>query len=68
MIDRFGKDIMIIPADDEHFRVNINVAVSDQFFGWIFGLGDEVRILGPENVVEQMRDKLKELGINAIIV
>ena len=61
VIDRFGKDIMIIPSDENHFRVNVNVAVSDQFFGWVFGLGEEVQILGPENVVEQMQDKLKKM-------
>ena len=61
VIDRFGKDIMIIPSDENHFRVNVNVAVSDQFFGWVFGLGEEVQILGPENVVEQMQDKMKKM-------
>ena len=55
VIDRFGKDIMLIPSDEEHFRINIDVAVSGQFFGWIFALGDGVRILGPENVAAQMR-------------
>ena len=61
VIDRFGKDIMIIPSDENHIRVNVNVAVSDQFFGWVFGLGEEVQILGPENVVEQMQDKIKKM-------
>jgi len=56
VIDRFGKDIMLIPADDTHFRVNVDVAVSGQFFGWIFALGDGARIVGPEHVAEQMRD------------
>ena len=61
VIDRFGKDVMIIPADESHFRVNVNVAVSDQFFGWVFGLGDGVQILGPENVLEQMQEKLQKM-------
>lgn len=61
VIDRFGKDVMIIPADENHFRVNVNVAVSDQFFGWVLGLGDGVQILGPENVVEQMQEKVRNM-------
>lgn len=61
VIDRFGKDIMIIPFDEDHFTVNVDVAVSGQFFGWIFALGKGVKILGPENVEEQMKNELKEL-------
>jgi len=62
ILDRFGKDIMVIPADEEHFRINVKVAVSSQFFGWIFALGKNVRILGPENVVNKMREEIKLVG------
>lgn len=60
VIDRFGKDMIIVPAEEEHFHISVNVAVSAQFFGWIFGLGDGVQILGPENVVEQMKAELQK--------
>lgn len=59
IMDRFGKDIMIIPADEEHFRINVKVAVSSQFFGWIFALGGNVKILGPDNVVNKMQEEIK---------
>ena len=61
VIDRFGKDIMLIPSDAEHFHIHIDVAVSGQFFGWIFALGDGVKILGPENVVQQMREEARKI-------
>lgn len=61
IVDRFGTDIMVIPADEEHFRVNVRVSVSNQFFGWIFGLGSNVRILGPENVVDRMKEELMKV-------
>lgn len=60
IIDRFGTDVMIIPADEEHFRVNVKVSVSNQFFGWIFGLGSDVKILGPEDIVNRMKEELKK--------
>lgn len=60
VLDRFGKDIMIIPKDEEHFNVSVNVAVSAQFFGWIFALGDGVKILGPESVVEKMKEEIRK--------
>ena len=61
MIDRFGKDIIIAPVDDEHFQITVNVAVSDQFLGWIIALGEGVRIVGPADVVELMRGAAKRL-------
>ena len=61
IIDRFGKDIMLIPADENHFTVNVDVHVSKQFLGWVFSLGEQVKILSPEEVVEQMRGEVKRL-------
>lgn len=62
ILDRFGKETIVIPADAEHFRINIKVAVSSQFFGWIFGLGGKVKILGPDEVVNKMKEELKKNG------
>lgn len=62
ILDRFGTEVMIIPAEEEHFRVNVKVSVSSQFFGWIFGLGSGVRILGPENVVDRMKEELENIN------
>lgn len=59
IIDRFGKDIMIIPSDEHHFRINVDVEVSQQFLAWIIGLGEGVKILSPDCVVDMMR---KEAG------
>ena len=33
VIDRFGKDVTMIPIDDKHFYVSVDVAVSRQCFG-----------------------------------
>lgn len=54
-IDRFGKDINIRPVDEKHSEVSVEVNVSPQFFGWIFGLGKEVKVTGPSDVVERMK-------------
>lgn len=61
MIDRFGKDIDIIKKDTEHFVVNVEVAVSGQFLGWLIALGEGVKVVGPEYVVQQMKDEIKQL-------
>jgi len=62
IIDRFGKDVIMMPTDEGHFRVNVNVAVSEPFFGWLFGLGDKVEILGPDTVREKMREMVCKLS------
>lgn len=61
IIDRFGSDVMLIPSDGKHFKVNVLVAVSPQFFGWAAGLGKKIRIAGPEAVKKQYVGYLKEL-------
>ena len=61
IIDRFGKDVMMIPEDANHFTVKVEVRVSRQFLGWIFSLGENVKILGPDEVVEQMQEEARRL-------
>ena len=61
MIDRFGKDVAIIPKDDDKFIVNVEVAVSKQFLAWIIGLGEGVVLTAPKRVVDMMRDEIDRL-------
>ena len=61
IIDRFGKDIIINTVDQDHFRTTVNVSVSSQFLGWIMALGDKVKIVGPDEVVEQMKSEISRL-------
>ena len=62
LIDRFGKDIQIVPVDENHFEAKVNVAVSAQFFGWIMALGDGIRITGPGSVLQKMRAEARRLA------
>lgn len=61
IIDRFGKNTILFPVDDDYFTVNVDVHVSRQFLGWVFSLGDGIKIVGPNDVVEQMRSEIKRL-------
>ena len=62
IIDRFGTDVIMRKSDEEHFTVNVDVAVSRQFLAWVMALGDGVKILGPEPVVEQMKQEIQSLN------
>jgi len=62
LIDRFGNDIFMYPAGPDHFKANVDVAVSEQFFSWIFSLGEGIRITGPEKVLVKVREMTERLG------
>lgn len=61
ILDRFGKDVMMIPQDERHFRVSVPVAVSPQFFGWVAGLGDGICIMRPDNVRREFMEYMHDI-------
>ena len=64
MIDRFGQDIIVVPQDDDYVMITAQVAVSQQFFGWITGLGAGVAIAGPANVREEYVRYIENISLN----
>jgi len=59
VIDQFGKDVMMLPVDEDHFTITVPVEISPPFFAWIATFGRRVKILDPEPVVEKMKEFLK---------
>ena len=55
VIDRFGEDVSTVTADDGHFKAIVEVAPSPPFFAWVFTFCGKIRILGPEEVLDEMR-------------
>lgn len=51
VIDRFGRDILLIPDGEDHFVFTAEVAVSPLFLSWVVGFGSKAKILYPESVV-----------------
>ena len=60
VLDRFGHDIMLVKDGDTHFTITEPIAVSPQFFAWIFGLGEKAEIVGPVEVRDQMRKMMEK--------
>lgn len=58
ILDRFGQDTILIPDGDSHFTVTVRAVVSQQFFGWLFGLGPKVTLVGPEDLVNSYQERL----------
>lgn len=54
-----GHDVWLIPMDENHFRTHVTVSVSPQFFGWVTGIGRNMRIEGPEHVKQKYKEYLQ---------
>ena len=60
--DRFGAAVVSIEAqEDESVLANVRVCVSQQFFGWVAGMGGAVTIAGPQSLVDEYRAYLRGL-------
>lgn len=59
-IDRFGKDTLFRKIDENHSELIVDINVSPQFFGWIFSLGNDVEIVSPREVVNELREYTKK--------
>jgi len=63
VIDRFGRDILLIPDGEEHFVFTVNVAVSPMFLSWVIGFGAKAKVLYPQSVVDACKSMcLEALG------
>ena len=55
-VERFGtKDVQYSKVDDRHFKVTVNVEISDQFYGWLLGFGKRAKLTWPDDEVEKFK-------------
>ena len=62
VLDRLGQEVFIIADGDDHFTVRADVVVSPQFFAWVTGFGAAAQIIGPDDVVEKMRQHINSVA------
>ena len=62
IVDQFGHKVKMVPVDEGHFTVEVEVAVSPQFFAWVFGFGAEAEILAPERVRQLMAQQAAQIA------
>ena len=55
VIDRFGKETMLIPDGEEYFVFTVKVAVSPMFLSWVIGFGEKAKVLHPLSVAQECR-------------
>ena len=60
VIDRFGDRVHIRKESTGKYSVTVKADVSPTFYSWIFMLGNKVKLVSPDNVVEEYKKVLKE--------
>ena len=60
IIDRFGEDVHTEVIDEEHFKITATIALSNNFFGWVFASGGRMQIVSPPEAAEQFNSILKK--------
>jgi len=63
VVDRFGTSGVVYSkdADGNHVKAIVNVAVSEQFYGWVCGFGKRMKIVSPSPVVEDFKKHLDKM-------
>ena len=64
VVERFGSDQLraqYVRVDNYHFSVTTHVEISDQFFGWVLGFGDKVKMTGSDTAVAQFKAYLNRI-------
>ncbi len=58
ILDRFGKDIMLVP-DGEYILFTTDIVLSPIFYGWLTSLAPKVQIVRPQSAAEEYKSYLQ---------
>ena len=59
--DKFGEDTVMVNSGNNKFRANVKVQISPTFWGWLFQFGRDMRIVSPESVITQYKERIQRL-------
>ena len=60
IVDRFVDEVETAPLDESTFQASVDVAVSNPFFGWVFGFDGKIKIAAPEDVKKEYEAMLRK--------
>ena len=61
MIDRFGREVSIFKRNDGCFDLNVKVAISPVFLSWLMIFGNDLEVISPTSVREELADLAKKV-------
>ncbi len=55
VLDRFGKDVFMIPSGPDRFELSAKIHVGPPFYGWVFQFGRRAELLSPPDVRQEFK-------------
>ncbi len=62
IMDRFGAKVPLTAVDTEHFKTEIDAAVSDGLVSWIMNFGDKIKVLQPKSLADSVKDRATRIS------
>lgn len=57
IMDRFGSKVPLTAVDSKHFETTVEAAVSDGLVSWLMTFGNKIKVLQPESLAQQIKEK-----------
>ena len=55
IVEKFGTDIAMIPYDESHFTVSLQVELTPLFYNWLSFYPGRIKALSPPQAIETMQ-------------
>lgn len=62
VIEHFGSGTPFTKDDETHFRIDVRIPCNADFYAWLTTLGSNAKILGPQEVIDAMRDYVQAVA------
>ena len=60
VIDQFGKDVSICTLDENNFFIQVKIAPTSTFLGWLLQFGEQAEVLAPEELRARTAQSLEK--------
>lgn len=61
VLDRFSDSLFIREVSEDKFRFSHTALISEGLIGWILQFGEDIEVLEPKELREQIKDKLSKI-------
>ena len=61
VFDKFGTNTKLTKISEEEFEFTVSIQKSDLFFGWCCSFGKKLKLVAPQEIVEEYKNYIKDL-------
>lgn len=61
--DKFGEGVKMIPAGNNTCIATVKVRISPVFWGWLFQLAGQMKLISPANLMEEYQNHARQAGL-----